>query len=218
MKYKDGELGKEPKVIEQRQFELENMLAFANSSPEQMEIQDLLGLIYTYVSFRFEEGHGSQFLDFTQMYHLFTDGLEPGMSPETLAERRLLFTQLRDHLRSRLEDIITGSRSKSRRLLFKIEGVTAVFAQLSEDRFIEEFRAESEEEKEFNLERERSAIDSKLFYIINSLALRPPRFKRCRKCGNIFYQQTPRERNYCSKRCAGAVRWERFAERKKKRR
>jgi hypothetical protein len=215
MKDTGRELNKDPKAIEQRQFELENMLAVANSNPEQMQIQDLLGLIYTYVSFRFEEGQGSQFLGFTQLYHRLTDGLEPGMPPDALAEKRSFFAQVRDHLRSRVDDIITGSRSKNSRLLFKVEGATAVFAQLSKEQFIEEFTPESEGELEFDLEREKRAIDIKLFSVIHDLGLRPARFKRCRRCGNVFYQPTPRKRNYCSKRCAGAVRSQRFAERKK---
>ena len=53
-------------------------------------------------------------------------------------------------------------------------------------------------------------IDLRLAELIRDLALQPKRFRECLKCDKLFYQPTSREKNYCSVKCAGAVRQAKF--------
>jgi len=53
-------------------------------------------------------------------------------------------------------------------------------------------------------------IDLRLAELIRDLDLHPMRFRECPKCSRLFYQPTSREKNYCSVKCAGAVRQANF--------
>ena len=53
-------------------------------------------------------------------------------------------------------------------------------------------------------------IDLRLAELISDLDLQPKRFRECLKCSKLFYQPTSRKKNYCSAKCAGAVRQSKF--------
>ena len=50
------------------------------------------------------------------------------------------------------------------------------------------------------------------FEIIRDLDFSPRRFGQCPRCDGFFYSPTAKERIYCSTRCGGAARQEKFRE------
>ena len=70
-------------------------------------------------------------------------------------------------------------------------------------------------EGSLDLEEEKRELDIRFAAFIRDLDLKPARFRKCMKCRKIFYQPTSRGKNYCSPRCAGAVRQLRYIKRKR---
>jgi len=203
--------------IKMRRDEFDSAIKFANSKPYEMRMEELVQLIYTYCCFVFEESSSLALFKFSDMNLALTKGLEPGCSAKTIAERQDFFIDLRDHLRLRFDGIIGSVESTEDPLLFEIE--VRISIRASEHRFVKKFITD---ERPFpmgetlDLVLEKRKVDTKLFYIIDDLELDPARLKNCPKCGTYFYQQTRREKTYCSQRCAGAVRQKMYEERKRK--
>jgi ribosomal protein S27AE len=58
----------------------------------------------------------------------------------------------------------------------------------------------------------KKIMDLWLVEIIRDLDFSPRRFGQCPRCGGFFYSPTAKERVYCSTRCGGAARQEKFRE------
>ena len=203
--------------VQIRREEFDSAIKFANSKPYEMRMEELVQLIYTYCCFVFEESSSLALFKFSDMNLALTKGLEPGCSAKTIAERQDFFTDLRDHLRSRFDGIIGSVESTEDPLLFEIEGRISI--RPSDHRFLKKFITDDRPfpmDETLDLVLEKRKVDTKLFYIIDDLELDPARLKNCPKCGTYFYQQTRREKTYCSQRCAGAVRQKMYEERKRK--
>jgi hypothetical protein len=201
--------------IQIRRDEFDSAIKFANSNPHEMSVEELVQLIYTYCCFVFEEGSSLIHFKFSDMNLTLSKGLKPGCSTKTVAERQAFFTDLRDHLRSRFDGIIGSVESTEDELLFEIVGRISIRA--SEHRFVKKFITDDRPfpmDETLDLVLEKRKVDTKLFYIIDDLELDPARLKNCPKCGTYFYQQTRREKTYCSQRCAGAVRQRMYEQRK----
>jgi len=89
-----------------------------------------------------------------------------------------------------------------------------VVVEPSLDRFVEEPLVE-EIRHQNALEDEKRKIDIVFINIVGDLDLKPSRFRICLKCRAVFYQPTSRGKNFCSERCADAVRQARYKKRKR---
>ena len=103
---------KDPDLVKERRFELENLFKIANSDPDRMDTEELLGLIYTWAHLMFEGVIGPQLLDFSEMYLKYADGLQPGAPSDLVNARKAFFTNLRDHTRSKFNSIINAVESE----------------------------------------------------------------------------------------------------------
>ena len=143
-------------------------------------------------------------------------GKEEGKAP---------YLELQHHIRGRIEKIITTSRGFWDDKLMNVEihgslgirilprGGIGVNGKTG-DRFIETFTPSIDESVD-RITRAKALMDLWLADLIRDLGLQPSRFRVCAKCGRYFYQPTSRRRNYCSRKCAGAVRQARYEKRKR---
>jgi hypothetical protein len=205
----------EPVIIEGS--DLDALLNFANSNPQGMIDEALMGLIYSYVSLRFEEKVGSKFLGFGDLFSRFTEGLIPVESRQVVEEKRRFFQELRDHLSARLETIIEASHSGQKQPVFAVEGSMGTEVTADGERFIQLFRVLGDHPLgKLDVELEKKKLDAVLSAAVEDLALKPNRFRKCLTCGRFFYQHTLREKRYCSPKCGGSFRKQKFMEGKRK--
>jgi hypothetical protein len=208
----------QPKVeksfLQKRGDELWYFFKFLDSDPAKMGVKELLNWIYDYAQFRFEDVGTLPVLSFANLYSTLAGGLLSPGPEEHLEPKRQFFSELRRHLRSRVETIIDAADSKSKDVLFALEGALEVGIRAGGQDFRIDFvAADSHPDAELDLEREKRTADEKFIRIVRELGLRPDRFGRCARCGNLFYQDTAKKRNYCSRRCAGALRQRRYIKR-----
>ena len=205
---------KSPDLIELNRKNLEGLISFLNADIESMGETRLVDLIHNLALFQRYGMTGSQLLDFTQHYTRLAGGLTSSSSKEAILERKEFFNQVQAHLRSRVDIIIAAAESENRNPLFEIPGIQKI-SVYSSDLFQKEF--DLGKDLKDPLEDEKRRVDLRLADLIWNLDLKPGRFRKCARCRKYFYQSTSRKRNYCSIRCAGAVRQAEF-QRKKKRR
>jgi hypothetical protein len=200
-------------LIELNKKNLEGMVSFLNAHIESMGENSLVDLIHNLALFQRYGTTGFQLLDFTQHYNRLAGGLASGFSQEAILERKEFFTQVQAHLRSRMDMIIAAAKSENRAPLFQIPGIQKISVYSPAL-----FQKELDLGKDLKdpLEDEKRRVDLRLVDLIWDLDLKPGRFRRCAKCRKYFYQPTSRERNYCSTRCAVAVRQAEFQKRKKR--
>jgi hypothetical protein len=175
------------KVVSTDGSELEALLNFANSDPRSMSTEALMGLIYSYVSLRFEEKGTSNFLGFGDLFSRFTEGLIPLQSSQVVEEKKLLLKDLRDHLSARLEAIIEGSNSGRKERVFSIEGVMENAISADGESFMQMFKVPGDHPHErLDVELEKRKLDAVLSARIENLALKPNRFRKCLTCRRFF--------------------------------
>jgi len=132
-----------------------------------------------------------------------------------MQERKDYFKELQSHLRSRLQAIMDASRQLWETGVWEMEGSHKIAVNPLANRFVEEFLFKGSETKN-SLEGQKRIIDWSFLLLIKDLDLVPRRFLMCEKCSILFYQATAKKRTYCSERCASAVRYARFEEKKRK--
>ncbi len=125
-----------------------------------------------------------------------------------------LFRKVQSHLAHHIEAIIDASINLWEMPLLDAEGILRVQIHGRENRFTEIFKLDDTGPEEL-LNKGKQLIDFCLITLIRDLDLKPKRFRKCQKCKNYFYQPTARKKNYCSAKCANAVRQARFQKKKK---
>jgi len=123
-------------------------------------------------------------------------------NPETISV-------IQQHLRNRIFKIMEYMVKYPVKMpLWEMEGAVRLVIHPG-DYFSEMFTLQVDDFDNMNKQL-TDLIDLRLAELIRDLALHPKRFQECLKCGELFYQPTSREKNYCSVKCAGAVRQARF--------
>jgi hypothetical protein len=116
---------------------------------------------------------------------------------------------IQHHLRNRIFKIMEYMVSYPVRMpLWEMKGAVRLIINPG-NHFTEEFTLQVDDFDNVNKQL-TDLIDLRLAELIRDLDLHPKRFRECLKCGRLFYQPTSREKNYCSVKCAGAVRQARF--------
>lgn len=203
---------KDSHFLKARRGDLQNMLDFLNANIGTVGKDQLMDLIATYAGFMGAGKKGPPFSQFMRDLGYYLGGLGPNSTPEVLQERKQFFSQLQLHLRERVEETIKAVNSDKPLHICNIERKIVVDPSL--DRFVEEPLFEKMQSQDA-LGHETRKIDIAFADLLRDLDLRPSRFRICLKCRGVFYQPTLREKNYCSLRCAGAVRQARYEKRKR---
>jgi len=120
------------------------------------------------------------------------------------------FRKVQSHLAHRIEANIYASENLWDMPLLNVE----VSVHGRENRFTVILKLDDTGPEEL-LEKGKRLIDFCFFTLLRDLDLKPKRFRKCQKCKNYFYQPTVRQKNYCSVKCANAIRQARFQKKKK---
>jgi len=194
--------------------DLELLLEFTNSNPMAMQPHELAGLAHLYSSFMADSKIGSNFLDTSEFYLKCTEGLSPKPSPEKLKEKQQFFGQVIEHARHLLADIIDGVLNEKEFDVLNHVPVGLKLKVINGKIQSWYFLSGKGPDQGLSVKHENDKIDVLLLNIINGLGSDIMRIRRCMKikCETFFWQPTKRKKNYCSQKCAGAVRQRKFME------
>jgi hypothetical protein len=192
--------------------DLQSLLQFINSNPMAMLPHELAGLAYLYSSFMAENKIGSNFLDISEFHLKCTEGLTPKPAPKMLKKKQQLFSEIIEHARNLLDDIIHGVLNEEE---FSVLNHVTVGIKLKiiHGKIQSWYFLSSKGPKQgLSVRHEKDKIDVLLLNIINALGSDLMRIKKCNKegCNIFFWQPTKRPKNYCSQKCAGAVRQQKY--------
>jgi hypothetical protein len=152
----------------------------------------------------------------SQEIRRFKDDWQRVMGSEVAADDgqadRKTHEELQAYLVGRLNELADTATQIAELPLWTLSGTLQVNANPLTGQFTEEFSLEKGEQW---LEGQKKNIDWTLTRLLWDLDLEPGRFRRCARCGKVFYQPTSRDKNYCSKRCAGNERQRRYSEKLK---
>lgn len=118
---------------------------------------------------------------------------------------------LQRRIRSRLGNIIENKQMLAEMPLWVISGSVSFKLNPIENRFHERFQLRKVKRGN-EINALKKIMDLWLVEIIRDLDFSPRRFGQCPRCGGYFYSPTAKERIYCSTRCGGAARQEKFRE------
>lgn len=191
------------------------MLDFVNADIKAMNERQFLNMLheYSHVMTAVILESKPQFLEFAEKYEQCVGRLSIRTSADALQERKMFFTEIQSHIRSRIKAIMEAVESGENREMFKMPGKRSLVIVPFFDCFIENFSAEKRKATK-ELEREKLEVDLWLAEIISCLSLKPKRFRQCVRCSKIFIHTTSHKKKYCSTNCAGAARQTRYLERK----
>jgi len=191
-------------------FEL--LLEFTNSNPLEMQPHELAGLAHLYSSFMADSKIGSNFLDISEFYIKCTEGLSPRPSSEKLKEKQQFFGQVIEHTRHLLADIIDGVLNENEFSVLNHVPVGLKLKVINGKIQTWYFLSDKGPDQGLSVKHEKDKIDVLLLNIINAFGSDIMRIRRCMKikCENFFWQPTKRKKNYCSQKCAGAVRQKKY--------
>jgi hypothetical protein len=114
-------------------------------------------------------------------------------------------------LRLRLGNIINNKLMLAEMPLWQISGSVSFALDPIKNRFHERFQLRKfKSGNEINVLKK--IMDIWLVEIIRDLDFSPRRFGQCPKCDGLFYSPTTKERIYCSTKCGGAARQDKFRE------
>jgi len=122
-----------------------------------------------------------------------------------------LFEALQQRLRSRLDSIVENKHMLAKMPLWEISGSVSFELNPIDNRFHERFQLRKVK-RDNEINALKKIIDLWLIEIIRDLDFSPRRFGQCPRCDGFFYSPTAKERIYCSSRCGGAARQEKFRE------
>ena len=193
-------------LLKKQRGHLGLMLAFANLELQTVKKNNfddraISEFIHFVVSGDMSSHKFSSLMDESEIHRLKKLEAAAG-DPETI---RII----QQHLRNRIFRIMEYAVKYPVKMpLWEIKGTVTLVIHPG-DYFTEMFTLQVDDYDDVNKQL-TDLIDRRLAELIRDLDLRPKRFRECPKCSRLFYQPTSREKNYCSVKCAGAVRQVRF--------
>jgi hypothetical protein len=130
---------------------------------------------------------------------------------DIMSEQRLGLLKIQ----KRLQDIFEGIMAPSAGPLIKMNG----HQELSIDdtgSFIFQFVPTRFKGEELDWNEEKKILDIIFMDLVRELDLLPERFHKCPRCDNYFYQNTEKEKKYCSIKCSNAERQAKYIKTKPK--
>ena len=176
---------------------------------------EFVGLLYGYTGFLCQFRDRYPFLNRRSKQDQYVGYLTEVDSPQIYKERLDLFRKLQEHLHSKLEIITDGpSNGVKRPQLVQRAGTRRFFIDFEKDCFVESFWPKgADSDGELNLGQEKALAEAVFADMLREEALMPSRLKRCKRCGNFFYQHTAKERLYCSSTCSSYTQQQKFRKR-----
>lgn len=192
--------------------DLESLLQVINSDPLGMSPHELVGLAYLYSMFMADKKFDLNLIDFSEHYLKCTEGLIPKPTPEILKEKQQFFSEIKAHAEKVIQVIVEGVAKEKE---FEIQCSAPVGIKLKViNGKIKSFYFLSSKgpEQGLALQHEKNKIDVLLLNVVSALGSDLMRIKKCKKdgCDTFFWQPTNRQKNYCSQKCAGAVRQKKY--------
>lgn len=196
--------------------DLQSLLQLINSDPLGMSPHELVGLAYLYSMFMADKNFDLNLIDFSEHYSKCTEGLIPKPTSEILWERRRFFSEIRIHAGKVIQCIVEGVAKENE---FEIQCNAPVGIKLKVlNGKIKSFYFLSSKgpDQGLSLTHEKNKISVLLLNITSALGSDLMRIKKCKKegCDTFFWQPTNRPKNYCSQKCAGAVRQKKYMDSK----
>ena len=182
----------------ERKRELDALLDFSNMEILPLDSPDVGRLVYNCRLFE-QEVEWQSFV-FASRDSVFNS--------QDLTGKKKILLGLQDHLRRRLERIISFTKKSEMATISEVTGTMVFSVHPAKGRFLLELK--QTDRNAAPLEKEKMRLDFRLIDLAQVLGLKPGSFKRCLKCGHFFCQSTSKERLYCSPRCSGAARQVRF--------
>jgi hypothetical protein len=198
--------------------DLDSLLQLINSDPLIMKAHELAGLAYLYSMFMADKKFDLNLIDFSEHYLKCIQGLDANHTPEILKEKRDFFSELRLHAEKSIQGIVEGV-AKEDEFEIQCSAPVGIRLKVTNGRIKSYYFLSSQEpDQGLSLKHEKDKIDVLFLNIINALGSDLMRIKKCKKdgCDTFFWQPTNRDKNYCSQKCAGAVRQRRFVDGKPK--
>ena len=198
---------------------LENLFEFVNKNIDSLPESEFIGLLHTYTRFVCQYESKYPFLGFRKKHDEYTDGLLTPTPSQALSKRKVFFVKLQSHLRSRLLSIIDAEKPdalQEPQLFIEMAGTRKVLIYPNADSFLDGFWPKAvKPEGSPDLDSEKSLAELILSDMIQDFGLKPSHFRKCRRCENLFYQRTEKDRTYCSIRCGNAARQDKHSKKKK---
>jgi hypothetical protein len=203
-----------------KKIPLQSLLNFLNT---QLDYQNEIDLMASAVEFaRFaeaaEEKVGASSI---RSLHQITAWLLSRSPSDDFEAKRQLLVRVQEQLRSKVEKIISSTQDAEaiqNRPILEVNGTKEVFLDVVADRFIESFVATKLKDKPaLGHENAELLADLAFIRLVQQLDLKPKSFGKCARtsCGNLFYQETRMPKKFCSNRCSGAERQEKFQTKKR---
>jgi hypothetical protein len=199
--------------------QLQPLLDFINTDIDSLDEPEFLTLVWNYLKFLEQS---DRFLNETQSkFQKFIEGLPLRPGSNTLLERKKILNGLQKNLRSKIEKVINSTvvgKSGLDKKLIALKGTRNVTIDIDSDRFVDKFMPQiSQSSDKIDLKNEKLTAETVFADMLRDYELKPKRFSFCAKegCDNLLYQFDLRQK-YCSDRCSGAGRQEKFQTKLKK--
>lgn len=206
-------------IISGRMVDLEKMLVFLNTNIDRMNRDGLYNLMGEYVHLVMPENSETPFQHFMERHYKFVKDILNDPNPEGEDQMKKFMSSIQAHLRYKVNNFMLAMVSDQTFQLSECKGIQRYVYAPSSGKIILEFEPEIEKDgASLNLNYELNLIENRFMEIVRdlSLSIKSGRFKKCKKCGNFFYQATKREKIYCSRNCAKAKAQQKYIKGKKR--
>jgi len=192
--------------------DLQSLLQFINSNPMVMQAHELAGTAHLYCMLAADKHFDLNLIDFSEHYLKFTQDLSPTPTPKALSETRRLFSEIRAHAKKIIQGIVDGVADE-KEFEIKCDAPMGIRLKVINRKIRGHYILfDKGPKKRLSLTHENNKISVLLLNITSALGSDIMRIKKCNKegCDTFFWQPTKRPKNYCSQKCAGAVRQKKY--------
>jgi len=199
---------------------LQSLLNFLNTRLDSQNEIDLMAAAVEYARFA-EATEPKVGASLNQHFHPITGWLLSPSSSGDFEKNRQLLLRVQQQLRSRVEAIILSTQNIAavqNRAFIEVTGTKMVFVDGAANSFIESFVPSEWKDKHASEQGNAELLaDLAFIRLVQQLDLKPKSFGKCARtsCGKLFYQETRMSKKFCSNRCSGAERQEKFQTKKR---
>ncbi len=174
---------------------LEDFFSLLNQDIEKIDFDSIPSVGLKYLRFLYSED-GSGLSAYKQKYDIFSM-LPLERSEEGLKNIKKHLSSIQRHLLKIMEDLAQNEQIEAQK------GKRIVIVEA--DKFVQRFETDAVPLDRMDVKTEKAKAESVFISLVLNEHLIPSHFKRCQKCGNHFYQETPRNKNFCSNSCSSGV-------------
>ena len=183
---------------------LQDFINLLNQDIEKIDFDNITMVGLGYLRFLYPEAK-TELSIYKSKYDLFSMvALE--RSEENLEEIKTHLLSIQKHLLKTIEDLTQKKQVEPQK------GKRTV--SVENDKFVQRFETDIVPQDRLDVKTEKAKAESVFIDLILNEHMIPSHFKRCQKCGNYFYQETPRNKNFCSNSCSSGV-WQKHKQGKK---